>query len=291
MMPIRTLTGAMRRRLNRKRYQFRTESAQYNHSQTVQPLTKNTLNLLSFNIQVGINTEHFRHYLTRSWQHILPHPNRIATLDRIAGILPEYDLVSLQEVDGGSLRSGFVNQTEYLALKGLFPFWYHQLNRNLGKFAQHSNGLLSRYQPLSLEDHKLPGLIPGRGAIVTRFGNPDSPLTVVMMHLALSRRARNIQLSYIQEVVQNNEHIVLMGDMNTHADQLLHDSPLQNSRLQAAHWGQNTFPSWQPKRSLDHILISPSLRVNRFGVVNLPISDHLPVSVEIQLPESILLSS
>ena len=289
-MPIRTLTGAMRRRLNRKHYQFRSENAHYTHGQTIEPLTKSTLNLLSFNIQVGINTEQYRHYLTRSWQHILPHPNKIATLDRIAGILPEFDLVSLQEADGGSLRSGFVNQTEYLALKGHFPFWYHQLNRNLGKLAQHSNGLLSRYQPLSLEDHKLPGLIPGRGAIVARFGNPDSPLTVVMMHLALSPRARNIQLSYIQEVVQNNEHVVLMGDMNTHADQLLHDSPLKSSRLQAAHWGQNTFPSWQPKRSLDHILISLSLRVNRFGVINLPISDHLPVSVEIQLPESVVSS-
>ena len=33
-----------------------------------------------------------------------------------------------------------------------------------------------------------------------------------MMHLSLSKRTRNIQLSYIQEVVRNNEHVVLMGD-------------------------------------------------------------------------------
>ena len=169
-MSIRTLTSAMRRRLNQRRFQFQGEMVHRIPGVAEKPLTTNILKLLSFNIQVGINTEHFRHYLTRSWQHILPYPNRIATLDRIAGILPEYDLVSLQEADGGSLRSNFINQTEYLAMKGHFPFWYHQLNRNLGKLAQHSNGLLSRYRPLSLENHKLPGLIPGRGAIVARFG-------------------------------------------------------------------------------------------------------------------------
>lgn len=288
-MPIRTLKGAISRRLHRQGSQYRSEQVNYCAGQGVSDgLDTRTLRLLSFNIQVGINTQQYRHYLTRSWQHVLPHSNRNDTLDRIAGILPEFDLVALQEADGGSLRSGFINQTEYLALKGRFPYWYHQINRNLGKLAQHSNGLLSRYEPLSLEDHKLPGLIPGRGAIVARFGHADEPLTVVMMHLALSQRARNIQLSYIREIVQNYRHVVLMGDMNTHADQLLNDSPLKGSGLLAAHWGQNTFPSWRPKRCLDHILISPSLIVNRFGVVNTPITDHLPVAVEIQLPGSVI---
>lgn len=290
-MPIRTLTGAIRRRLHRQRCQY--QSVHVHHASEGEAscqLNKNTLNLLSFNIQVGINTQQYRHYLTRSWQHILPHANRLRTLDRIAGVLPDFDLVALQEADGGSIRSGFINQTEYLALKGHFPYWHHQINRNLGKLAQHSNGLLSRFEPVSLEDHKLPGLIPGRGAIVARFGNPQEPLTVVMMHLALSKRARNIQLSYIRDVVQHYRHVVLMGDMNTHADQLLNDSPLKDTYLHAAHWGQNTFPSWQPKRSLDHILISPSLIVHRFGVINIPITDHLPVSVEIQIPDSVLVT-
>lgn len=289
-MPIRTLTGAIHRRFHRQRCQYRSEHV--HRSPQGEPscqLNKNTLRLLSFNIQVGINTQQYRHYLTRSWQHILPHSNRVTTLDRIAGILPDFDLVALQEADGGSIRSGFINQTEYLALKGHFPYWYHQINRNLGKLAQHSNGLLSRFEPLSLEDHKLPGLIPGRGAIVAHFGKPQEPLTVVMMHLALSKRARNIQLSYIRDVVQSYQHVVLMGDMNTHADQLLNDSPLKDTSLHAAHWGQHTFPSWQPKRSLDHILISPSLIVNSFGVINNPITDHLPVSVEIQIPDSVII--
>lgn len=79
------------------------------------------LRLLSFNIQVGINTGHYRHYLTRGWQHLLPHAGRAGNLQRIGALLGDFDLVALQEVDGGSLRSGYVNQVEHLAQLGAFP--------------------------------------------------------------------------------------------------------------------------------------------------------------------------
>ena len=111
------------------------------------------LRLLSFNIQVGISTERYRHYLTRGWQHLLPHTGRAGNLQKIGDLLGDFDLVALQEADGGSLRSGYVNQVEYLAQLGAFPYWYQQLNRNLGRFAQHSNGVLSRLKPQLLEDH------------------------------------------------------------------------------------------------------------------------------------------
>lgn len=79
------------------------------------------LRLLSFNIQVGISTERYRHYLTRSWQHLLPHNGRAGNLQKIGQLLGDFDLVALQEADGGSLRSGYVNQVEHLAHLGAFP--------------------------------------------------------------------------------------------------------------------------------------------------------------------------
>ena len=289
-MPIRTLKGAIAASLRRRSKSPQAVACSELDYFPVSFNKHQCLRLLSFNIQVGINTQQYRHYITRSWQHVLPHAKRVQNLNSIASLLPDFDIVALQEVDGGSLRSGFVNQTEYLALRGRFPYWYQQLNRNLGKFAQHSNGLLSRYKPASLEDHKLPGIIPGRGAIVAEYGQGPDTLLVVMMHLALSRRTRDIQLSYIRELVQSYRHVVLMGDMNTHAEQLLNQSPLRGSGLQAAHWEQNTFPSWKPHKSLDHILVSQSLLVNKMEVLNIPISDHLPVAVEIEVPDSVQLS-
>ncbi len=240
------------------------------------------LRLLSFNIQVGNSTARYRHYLTRSWQHVLPNPELQLNLQLISLMLADFDLVALQEVDGGSLRSGYINQVEHLAQLADFPYWYQQLNRNMGHLAQHSNGLLSRVRPSLLEDHPLPGP-PGRGAIVLRLGQGQDALLVVMMHLALGARTRTRQLAYIRELLQDYRHCILMGDMNTQAEDLLQRSPLRDLDLRAPQL-QATFPSWKPLRCLDHILLSSSLQLQRYAVLGEPISDHLPVAVDIRLP-------
>lgn len=243
-----------------------------------------TLKLLTFNIQVGISTSSYRHYLTRSWQHVLPHRNRNENLDKISALLKGYDVVALQEVDGGSLRSGFVNQVEYLANASGFPYWYQQLNRNFGPLAKHSNGLLSRYRPLEVEEHPLPGLIPGRGVIVAKYGVPEDPLVLVIMHLSLSQKAQYQQLEFVRDLIEGYRHVVLMGDMNTHAENILHDSPLSESDLVSLPGVTHTFPSWRPEKALDHILVSRSLEVKKASVLSFPVSDHLPISLEVRLP-------
>lgn len=248
------------------------------------PDVQQRLRLLSFNIQVGISTSAYRHYITRSWKHLLPHQERYRNLEQIGFLLSDYDIVALQEADGGSLRSGNINQVQKLAQLGNFPYWYQQRNRNLGPFAQHSNGLLSRLEPQKLEDHPLPGPA-GRGAILAQIGEGPAAIAVVSMHLALGARARKRQLGYIHEIVSDYQHVVLMGDMNTHAENLLVDSPLSRLNLRAAQTDA-TFPSWKPQRCLDHILISPELEISNMSVLPIPISDHLPVAMDIILPKT-----
>ncbi|PAV25653.1 endonuclease/exonuclease/phosphatase family metal-dependent hydrolase [Tamilnaduibacter salinus] len=243
------------------------------------------IRLLTYNIQVGIQTSSYRHYLTRSWQHILPHRQRIENLDRISQLLRHYDVVALQECDGGSLRSGYINQVQYLAEASRLPFWYQQLNRNLGHLAQHSNGLLSRYRPLDVSEHRLPGLIPGRGAIVAKYGDPDDPLVLVMMHLSLSAQAQQRQLGFVRDLVDDYDHVVLMGDMNNHADQLLNKTPLSGTDLVPLPTTAHSFPSWRPERALDHILVSPTLEIRKAEVVRYPVSDHLPIAMDIGVPK------
>lgn len=247
---------------------------------------KNTLRLLSYNIQVGIATHRPHHYVTRSWRHILPHGRHFHNLDKIADLVKDYDIVGLQEVDAGSLRSSFVNQTEYLAEQGNFKYWYHQMNRNMGHIARHSNGLLSQYGPREVIEHKLPGRVPGRGAIVARFGSNEHPLVVVLMHLALSKRARMQQLMYISEVVSDYEHVVMMGDMNCQPQSDEFEALLNKTGLCAPLADLVTYPSWKPKRRLDHILVSESIPVNHVEVLkDARFSDHLPIFMEVKLPE------
>ena len=168
------------------------------------------------------------------------------------------------------------------------PYWYQQLNRNLGQIAQHSNGLLSRYRPLDVTEHKLPGLIPGRGAIIARYGSEDDPLILVQMHLSLSKAAQQRQLGYVRDLIADYRHVVLMGDMNAHAEQLLTQTPLKETDLIPLPGTAHSFPSWRPEKALDHIMVSPSLEIRRAEVISYPVSDHLPIAMDVALPKGYL---
>ncbi len=242
---------------------------------------KCTLKFLSYNIQVGIRTTKYRHYVTKGWKHVLPHESRNHTLTRIADVVSKYDFVALQEIDAGSIRSGFINQVEYLAERAQFPYWYTQLNRDLGPLAQHGNGLLSRIAPKDMQDHRLPGAIPGRGAIVVRLPFGDASVLVVMLHLSLGERSRAMQLEYVKGLIDGEDHVVVMGDMNSHLADLLFDSPLAETALRPAQSVAPTFPSWRPSVALDHILVSPKLAIGKCEVLDCRLSDHRPISVSL----------
>jgi endonuclease/exonuclease/phosphatase family metal-dependent hydrolase len=248
------------------------------------------IRLLSYNIQTGIRTTRYSHYVTHSWKHVLPHAQRFSNLDRVAGQIRDYDIVGLQEVDAGSLRSGYVNLTQYLAEKAQFPFWYDQTNRRLGRFARNSTGLLSRFSPTEIIEHRLPGRIPGRGALLIRYGTRQESLVVLILHLALGRRARLRQLAYISELINEYRHVVLMGDLNCRSQSAEMNFLIDRTMMQEPFHGLHTFPSWSPQRNIDHILVTPTLQIDRVRVLNYSLSDHLPVSMDITLPESLHLS-
>ncbi len=243
------------------------------------------LKLLSYNIQAGVDTRRYRQYVTQSWKQLLPHRARLQNLKRIAALVHNYDVVGLQEVDSGSLRTGFVDQTEYLAHQAGFPFWYKQVNRSLGKIAQHSNGLLSRFKPTSVSEHRLPGL-PGRGAILAQFGDSDE-LMVCIMHLALGRRARMRQIGFISELVQHSPHLVMMGDLNCGCGSREIEMLVERTNLREPVCNESTFPSWRPMRKIDHILVSPGLSIENARVLNYPMSDHLPIGIDVLIPKGI----
>lgn len=266
------------------------------HHQTVSRASSHStdarrLKLLSFNVQAGIYSRSYSDYLTNSWKHILPHPERLANLTRIAQLLHQFDLVGLQEVDAGSLRSAYIDQIQYLARHGAFPHWYRQVNRNLGPFAQHSNGLLSRLHPQRITEHKLPGL-PGRGAVVAELGLSDhETLAVAIVHLALGWRARRRQLDYLIALSEQHPYLVIMGDFNCGCDSKGLRAMVHKAAMRGLDCELKTFPSWSPKHNLDHILVSRPLRVIAARVVDYALSDHLPISMTIELPDGVSFSA
>ncbi len=242
------------------------------------------LRILSYNIQGGIATSRYRHYVTRSWKHFLPDSRRQGNLDRMGSRIFGYDFVGLQEADAGSFRTGFINQVEYLAYKADFPYWYFQTNRNMGRFAQHSNGILSRYRPIGVDEHRLPGVIPGRGALHIRYGSERETLHVVLVHMALGRRARMQQMDFLAELANAHRHVIVMGDLNCRSDSPELKRLCRRTDLLEPLHGMHTYPSWQPRRNIDHILVSSSLVVDEARVLDFPLSDHLPIATELVLP-------
>ena len=159
------------------------------------------LRLLSANIQAGSSTRGYQDYVTRSWSHVLPAGNKRGSLDLIAELAGRHDIVGLQESDPGSLRSGFTNQTHYLAQRGGFAYWSHQPNRRMGGVASSANGLLSKLEPKRVEEHSLPGRVKGRGVLIGTFGDGDDALTVAVSHLSLGSQSRKSQIDFIAELL------------------------------------------------------------------------------------------
>ncbi len=133
-------------------------------------------------------------------------------------------------------------------------------------------------------DYPLPSRIPGRGALLAQFGEGDNALAVMIAHLSLSAPARARQLGFIAELLQDFPHAVLMGDLNTEPGSPEMRQLFAKSTLQPPAQSTPTFPSWKPRRALDHILTSPAIQLEKIWALPQAFSDHLPLAAEIRLP-------
>ncbi len=252
------------------------------------PSPSHTLRLLTANIQAGSSTRRYSDYVTRSWSHALPAGNKRSSLDAIAKLASSHDIVGLQEADPGSLRSGFTNQTHYLAERAGFNYWSHQPNRRMGGVASSANGLLSRLEPVEVQDHALPGRLGGRGLLLAKFGDGTEGLAVAVAHLSLGTTSRQSQLDFIAELLSDHPNAILMGDFNCVAERPEMQVLYRKTRLQPPGCLVPTFPSWRPERAIDHILISENLRIVDTRAVAAAFSDHLAVAMDVQVPKRFL---
>jgi endonuclease/exonuclease/phosphatase family metal-dependent hydrolase len=79
-----------------------------------------------------------------------------------------------------------------------------------------------------------------------------------------------------------------MGDLNCSA----HGEELkglfrQTSLVPPARQPVATYPSWQPRRAIDHILATTSISIEQLWTLPHPVSDHLPLAARVRLPEAL----
>lgn len=241
------------------------------------------LKLLSSNIQAGSITRAYSEYVTRSWSHVFPNGKQ-GNLDSLAQTYAPYDVVGLQECDPGSMRSGFSNQSEYLARKANFPFTSHQATRRISHFASSGNALLSRLQPRRIEHSILPSRIPGRGVLLAEFGTPGCEWHLAITHLSLSAKARRLQIAYLSELLAGKPRVVLMGDFNCDALAPEMSRLFSETALSVPEYTPPTFPSWAAMRPIDHILVG-GLATSNYQTLVAAGSDHLAIALDLEIPD------
>jgi endonuclease/exonuclease/phosphatase family metal-dependent hydrolase len=149
----------------------------------------------------------------------------------------------------------------------------------------HGNAILVR-RGLSVRDAErivLPGLEP-RGAVSVVV---DGQLRVAGVHLGLMRRHRHGQLRQIRLALADCPlPTAVLGDFNEWHPQAGLEEFQDHFVMHAP---GKSFHAARPVAALDRIGLSPGIAVHDAGVVETRLariaSDHLPVWVEIELPE------
>lgn len=205
-------------------------------------------------------------------------------IGRIADVIASYDpdIVALQEVDVGRLRSGTIDQASDLGARlGLdvhFAPAIEQGGESYG-IATLTRLPTSEARKIFLPRHK--GSEP-RCALATRHHWDGGALEMINTHLSTLFRERPGQVAAIAEAFAG-EALVIAGDFNM--TPLSPAYRLLRRGLRSATWLARTWPSYAPFAPIDHILFRGRLQLISgsawTGGPAREASDHLPVVAEL----------
>lgn len=223
-------------------------------------------------------------------------PARIAAV--IASCKP--DIVALQELDVGRVRSGGVDQARIIATELGMALHFHPALKLADEL--YGDAILAAAPMRLVRTGALPGPnrrreAEPRGALWAQIEIDGRRIDVINTHLGLNARERVLQM---QELLGKDwlgaaggGPLILTGDFNA----VPRSRPY---RLAAGHLGDAqrlagsrrpapTFPSRLPVLPLDHIFVSAGVNVVRTEALRTPetrlASDHLPLMADLAFTE------
>ncbi len=195
------------------------------------------------------------------------------------------DIVGLVEVDGGSMRAGFVPEWRELSDLGyshfaLSKYLPRSIWNKLPILNKHMNGLFTKS-----------GLVSGQEALYLFNGMKRlvlhqtlaGGLEFYLIHLAIDEGVRKTQLAELAEIIvkRKGNRVVVAGDFNSFKGRSELEDFCQSTGLRFANnLSAPTFPAYEPKFELDYLLVSPGMQVKSYEVLSSIISDHRAVLVE-----------
>ena len=190
------------------------------------------------------------------------------------------DVVGLVEVDSGSVRSGMVNQAQYIADR----MGWHSIYQ-----CKYGTESLSYRLPIARKQCN--AFLAGPAVHGERFHYFDTGVkrliieleledaVIFLVHLSLKYRHRQWQLRALHDLIrQSRKPVLVAGDFNTYWGDHEIYLFMQAAGLRSANTaGLPTYPSDSPRRELDFILYGAGIEVTRFAVPAVRYSDHLPL--------------
>lgn len=195
------------------------------------------------------------------------------------------DIVALQEVDLGSVRSTFTNQYRTIAqhLREAGLEYEHRADVKYGTDTPIADLPVLRHMSNAIFWRNGTGTARYLSAGVKRLAhlvNGDDSPTVLSVHLSKTRETREEQFRELAGIVDGRDEVVLMGDFNV-KDRAEFEPLTEGSSLEL-HVPGKSFSTAYPTYAYDVFLTSDGLSVESSEVLeDVRFSDHMPVVAEI----------
>lgn len=190
------------------------------------------------------------------------------------------DVVGLIEVDTGSIRSGMVNQADYIA-KELGHYTTYQskystksLNQLVPVVRKQANAFLAAPRVTGERFHYFD---TGIKRLIIELELDE--VCVFLVHLSLKFRHRQYQLRSLHDlIIRSVKPVIVAGDFNTFwGNHEIYLFMRAAGLVSANGQGLPSFPARNPRVELDFILVSKGIDVTDFRVPDVRFSDHRPI--------------
>jgi endonuclease/exonuclease/phosphatase family metal-dependent hydrolase len=227
--------------------------------------------------------------------------DRRLDVGRVAAVLAELepDIVAMQELDVGRARTGRVDQAHEIARRLDMACHFHAALTV--EEERYGDAILTCYPERLIQVGPLPGheripQLEPRGALWVEVEIEGVAVQVINTHLGLVPREQQRQAAFLAGPAWlAHPHCkgpkILLGDFNATASSVVYRTFL--GKLSAARslaprkTPTATFPSPLPVLRIDHLFVSPEIRVADvfapFSPLTRAASDHLPLVMDFEI--------
>ena len=202
------------------------------------------------------------------------------------------DVLALVETDSGSIRSRLINQPEIIVRQSGFSSGFYKtkygptlIQSILPIFKHQCNAVFTKSHNARFDCgfFEATGEWGSKNLYLQCAIHPKIDLFV--LHLPLDKKGRAEQLDELANMVKKcDNEVIVAGDFNifdgySEIEYLMRECNLQSANVQ----NTPTYPSWKPEKEIDLFLTTPGIKVNKFEALDIHLSDHLPILVDVEV--------